>query len=782
MKTFLKIFAAVVLLLAVLGAGGTWAVYKWASKDLPNFTRITDYAPALVTTVYDSDGGVLGYFYKERRWLVKLDDMNKWLPLAFLASEDNAFYDHEGVDVKSIFRAFWVNLKAGGIKQGGSTITQQVVKQLLLTNERSYERKLKEAILAYRLEKYLTKEEILTIYLNQIFLGAHSYGVEAACRSYFGKHASEVSLAEAATLAGLPQAPSRYNPFENPDAAKDRQRYVLGQMRGLGWITAEEEQAALEEEIELTSMPDPSWGKGAYYLEEVRRWLIEKYGEETVYTKGLSVYTACDPKHQAQAEQALKDGLVASAKRRGWAGAPRHVEDPVAQGKILVEEQRTPEELTPGAWVTAVVDSVSGERAKVRFGHLRGIIPVESVHWCRKPNPEKATDFVPSVKDVRQVLKPGDVVSASVKAAPAKEGDPWTLNLEIVPEVQGAIVSMDPKSGEVLALSGGFDYLQSEFNRATQAKRQPGSAFKPIVYSVAIDNGFTPASLIQDTAIVFENSDGTLWRPENYENAFYGYLSLRTALVKSKNLVTIRVAQKVGVGKIIERAKALGLQADFPYNLSVALGSAEVTLMNLCQAYTAMPRQGSWIEARLVRKVEDVWGETLFESEPVAHEAISPQTAFIISRLMQEVVSDGTGRRALALGRPVAGKTGTSNEERDAWFMGFAPYLLTGVYVGFDEPRPMGQFETGSRAALPIWLQYRQAVEDDYPAQDFPQPEGVVMAKASFREGSKDGLVDVSYFLPFKEGTQPAISDWASSGAGGSALPADDDLFKQGFE
>ncbi|MBU1249177.1 MAG: transglycosylase domain-containing protein, partial [Proteobacteria bacterium] len=317
MKKFLKYFAVLILLVCLGGVGVIYYMYHWASQDLPNFTRITDYAPALVTTVHDRDGGVLGYFYKERRWLVKLDEMNKWLPLAFLASEDNSFYDHEGVDLMAIFRAFIINLQAGGIKQGGSTITQQIVKQLLLTNERSYERKIKEAILAYRLEKYLTKEEILIIYLNQIFLGAHSYGVEAACRSYFGKHSSEVTLAEAAMIAGLPQAPSRYNPYDNFKSAKDRQRYVLGQMRNLGWITPEQEREALDEEIVLKSMPDPSWGKGAYYLEEVRRWLIDKYGEDTVYTKGLSVYTACDPKHQAIAEQALKDGLVASAKRRG---------------------------------------------------------------------------------------------------------------------------------------------------------------------------------------------------------------------------------------------------------------------------------------------------------------------------------------------------------------------------------------------------------------------------------------------------------------------------------
>ncbi|MBU1612308.1 MAG: penicillin-binding protein, partial [Proteobacteria bacterium] len=461
-----------------------------------------------------------------------------------------------------------------------------------------------------------------------------------------------------------------------------------------------------------------------------------------------------------------------------------HIEDGVEQGRFLLEETRTTADFKEGDWVKVVVDQVGSDKARVRFGTMKGIIPVASVSWCRKPNPATAPDYVPAVTDVRKVLNNGDIVYASITTPPEKEGDAWTLNLEIMPKVQGAIVSIDPTNGEVLALSGGYSYQNSEFNRATQAKRQPGSAFKPIVYSAAIDAGMTPATLMQDTPIVFENSDGTLWRPENYENSFYGYLSLRTALVKSKNLVTIRVAQKIGIRKVIDRAKALGLEAPFEPDLSVALGTASITLMSLCQAYTVFPRMGSWVEARQVLKVEDVWGTELYKTEPVTHEAISPQTAFIIAKLMQEVVNSGTARRALTLGRPVAGKTGTTNEERDAWFMGYSPYLLTGVFVGFDEPIPMGKFETGSRAALPIWLQYRKGVEDDYQAQDFPQPEGVVMAKANFREGSKDGMVNVSYFLPFKEGTQPSQQSYSTdigSGGGGS-LSADDDLFKQGFE
>jgi penicillin-binding protein 1A len=775
------LYAAVAL--SILSAGALYGLYRWASNDLPNFTKITDYTPALVTTVYDRDGGVLGYFYHQKRFLVRLDEMDKWLPMAFLAAEDASFYNHEGVDLVAIFRAALINLKSGRTKQGGSTITQQIVKQLLLSNVKSYERKLKEAILAYRLENYLTKEEILTIYLNEIFLGSNSYGVESAARTYFGKHAKDLTLAESAMIAGLPQAPSRYSPYANLDLAKDRQHYVLGQMRSLGWITQDQYDEAMAQEIVLERMPDPSWGTGAYYLEEVRRWLIDQYGENAVYERGLSVYTACDPKHQAAAEKALRHGLQDSAKRRGWTGPVGNVDETPELMERLDNQVVEPASLAVGDWLLAMVTNVKQSSATVKVGPLSGEVPVESMSWCRKPDIHVRGAYAPKVTDARKVVKKGDVVWVSVKALPPEGKDVWTFDLEIEPDVEGALVSIAPGTGEVVALVGGYDYMRSEYNRAIQARRQPGSAFKPIVYSTAIDNGMTPATLIKDTAIVYENDDGSVWRPENYEESFYGWLSLRTALVKSKNLVTIRVAQKVGIDKIIDRAKALGLQADFPHDLSVALGSASVTPLNLCSAYTVFPRGGSWVEPRMVLDVKDVWGEDIYTSELKSHDVISPQTAYIMTYLMQEVVRHGTGRKALVLGRPLAGKTGTTNDERDAWYMGFSPYLLTGVYVGFDEPRSMGAGEAGGSTALPIWIEYRQAVENDYPVQDFTQPDGVVISRATFEEGSREGMHMVSYFLPFKEGTQPApasVSD-EPGGSAGSPQGVDDDLLKQGF-
>jgi penicillin-binding protein 1A len=778
----LKILLIAFLICVLCGVGGAFWLYNWAAKDLPGFKNVTDYKPALVTTVYAKDNQVLGYFYKEKRFLVTLDQMSPWLPKAFMASEDAAFYEHDGVDLMAIARAFVANLRAGRSKQGGSTITQQIIKRLLLTSEKSYERKLKEAILAFRLENYLTKDEILTIYLNQIFLGAHSYGVEAAARTYFSKHAKDLTIAESAMLAGLPQAPTRYNPYRNWDQAKLRQRYVLGQMHTLGWITTVEYKQAMAENIELESMPDPSWKSGAYYLEEVRRWLVNEYGEDEVYNGGLTVTTSCDLKHQVAAEKSLRRGLLNSAKRRGWIGPVENVSKGDV-GRILEEGPQDTEKIMERdnpmkAWVSKVTKA----QAEVRFGKYTGIIPVNNMWWVREPDIKKSHEDAANPTDARAVLKKGDVVWVTVSEAPREETGTWVLDLEREPLVEGALVSITPETGEVLALVGGYSFNKSQFNRATQAKRQPGSAFKPIVYSTAIDNGYTPASLILDAPIVYADDEkGKLWRPENFEGTYEGPTLLRTALVKSKNLVTIRIAQKIGIRKIIDRARAMGLQADFPEDLSVSLGSGVVTLMNLCEAYTTFARGGSYIKPRTVLSVSSAWGEELYTSVPEAVDAISPQTAYIMASLMKQVVQNGTGWRAKKLKRPLAGKTGTSNNEQDAWYMGYSPYLLTGVYVGFDEMKPMGKWETGSRAASPIWVDYREVVEKDYPFQDFTQPPGIVMVRVDGKTGKlASSSSEREFFLPFKVGTEPTeMAPTEELGGGNSASP--DDLFKQTF-
>ena len=800
MKRFLQISIITLSVLIALGAAGLAGLYFWAARDLPGFQKVTDYRPPLVTTVYADGGEVLGYFYKEKRFLVRLSQVSPWVGKAFLAAEDDSFYQHEGVDFAGIFRAMIKNIKAGSIKQGGSTITQQVIKRLLLTPEKSYKRKLKEAILAYRLERYLTKEEILTIYLNQIYLGAGAYGIEAASRIYFGKHAKDLDLAQAALLAGLPQAPSRYSPNRHPETAKNRQRYVLDRMLELGWITKSQFEEALAEPLVYTSMDDPSWQKGPYYLEEVRRLLVERYGEDMVYNGGLNVYTGCDLKHQDAADVALKKGLIASTKRRGWRGPVQELA-PHEWPKFLQENPLEVQSLLDGQWTKVLVESVKPDGARIRTGNYTAYMPVSTMKWCRELDPSKSWEDVKSVKDATTILKTGDVVFAEFMNATTVKGDPvdipanatagqlagLRLNfaLEQEPVVQGALVSIDPKTGNVKALCGGYDFFQSQFNRATQAKRQPGSAFKPIVYSVALDNGLTPASVLLDAPYVAMDFDkNSTWKPENFEGVFYGPTLLRTALVKSRNTVTIRVAEKVGIKKIINRAKALGLNADFPEDLSVALGSGAVTLVNLCQAYTAIARGGSTIEPVLIKEVKSAWGEDLFLADPVVTEVLSPQTAYIVSYLMKHVVQYGTGWRAKVLHRPIAGKTGTSNNENDAWFMGITPYLLTGVYVGFDQVKPMGKWETGSRAASPIFVNYRKQVEADYPYEDFQQPIGIVMTKVDGQTGLLAGpMSKESFFLPFKTGTEPkrtaapGSSDTSTSGSSG----ASEDLFKQDF-
>jgi penicillin-binding protein 1A len=770
----LKILLALIVLSVFLVAGAGVGLYYWAQEDLPGFTKLSDYSPALATTVRARDGRILGYFYREKRFLIPLSMMSPVTVKAFLAAEDAGFYQHEGVDLPGIVRAAIKNFVAGSIVQGGSTITQQVIKSMLLTPERSYERKLKEVILAYRLEKYLNKDEILTIYLNQIFLGAKAYGVEAAAREYFGVSASQLTTAQAALLAGLPKAPSRYSPYGNPERARERQLYVLTRLRDLGWIDRAEFEAAVNEPLDYSAQEDPSWKVGPYYLEEVRRQLVEMYGEDKVYAGGLQVRTAMDMDHQVIADQALRTGLVETSKRHGWQGPVRHLEE-AEYGEF--QSGRSSDGLKPGDWLQVLVTDVDKAGATVRFGGGSGTVPVASMSWARVPNPKLAPEEAAKVSDARKVLKPGDVIWVSVEEL--AEGKPWKLALQQAPKVEGALVSIDPRSGEVLALCGGYDFFRSQFNRATQALRQPGSAFKPIVYSVALDNGFTAASIVLDAPIVYQDGSGQMWKPENFEGIFYGPTLFRTALVKSRNLVTIRVAQQVGIDKVIERGKALGLTGLMEPNLSLALGSGQFTPLNLCQAYTAFPRGGTSIRPRLIESVTSPWGEQLFLATEEVTEAMPAETAYIVSNLLQEAVQDGTGARAKVLGRPVAGKTGTTNDEQDAWFMGFSPYLLTGVWVGYDQIKPMGKFETGARAALPIWLDYRTKVEPNYPIEDFQVPPGIVMARVDARSGRLAGPgASEAYMLPFVNGTEPIPSALpeefdsspGSSNAGGESL------------
>ncbi|WP_028574265.1 penicillin-binding protein 1A [Desulfonatronovibrio hydrogenovorans] len=780
---FIKILSILLIVMALALTGAGIGIYKWASQDLPDYKDITDYNPPLVTKVLTRDGEILGHFFKEKRFLISLAEMSPWIVKSFLAAEDAGFYEHEGVEFMGIVRAAIQNVKAGEIVQGGSTITQQVIKSLLLSPERSYTRKIREAILAYRLEKHLTKDEILTIYLNQIFLGAGAYGVEAAARDYFGKNARDLTLAESALIAALPKAPSRLNPWRNPQGARHRQLYVLSRLRDLQWISEEEYQEAAAEPLDYQRMADPSWQIGPYYLEEVRRQLIRMFGEEKVYQGGLIVSTGADLKHLEAAQTALRQGLIESSKRRGWQGALENI-PPENQEDFLLTMVVDPEEMEPGKWLRVLVTDVQESGAKVRFGPFRGELNVSTMSWARTPDPSRAPEEVRPVRDARRILSSGDVVWASVIEKKDPESS-WALALEQEPIVEGAILSADPQTGEVLALAGGYSFNRSHFNRATQARRQPGSAFKPFVYSVALENGFTPASIVLDAPIVYDDYQTmTTWRPKNFEGIFHGPTLLRTALVRSRNLVTIRVAQRIGIGNMINRFKDFGFQQEFPRDLSISLGSVPVSLMDLCQSYSAFARDGSYMPLRLINRVSDSWGKELYLNEDQPVQATSPENAYIITNMLQEVVRDGTGWRARVLNRPVAGKTGTTNDQNDAWYIGYSPYLITGVYVGFDQLTPMGKYETGARAASPIWVNYRQQVESDYPVQDFTRPPGITMARIDPVTGllAPSNASD-SYFLPFVQGTEPTrMSVRADEQTGtGADTSSEEDLLRQTF-
>ncbi|AGW13123.1 penicillin-binding protein 1A [Megalodesulfovibrio gigas] len=728
------LLAALTVLAAPAGlAHAQQATNLSQQTHLPEFDKVMDYRPPLVTMVYARDGELMGMFGREKRFLAPLAQIPAHVVNAFLAAEDSAFYEHEGVDLQAIFRAFSKNVAAGGIVQGASTITQQVIKRLLLTSEKSYIRKAKEAILAYRLERRLTKNEILSIYLNDIFLGAGAYGVEAAARIYFGKHVTDLTLSEGALLAGLPKAPTTYNPYHDPKVAKERQQYVLGRMLELTWITQEEHDAALAAPLEYRSMEDPTFGRGAYYLEEVRRTLIASLtadavqamgfdtnatGEEALYTLGLQVFTSMDMQHQIAAEDALRRGLEDATRRAGWKGPVKTV-TPDRFDEFLAGDGALPPNRLPQGPVLALVVRVNAEGAEVQLGQQKkGRIPAASISWARKARGPAGS-----------ALAVGDVIWVTLDE-PAQFLDPTVSHaactMQPIVKIQGALVSMEPNTGDVTALVGGYDFHESSFNRATQAQRQPGSSFKPIVYSAAMDNGFTPASVLYDRPIsIWDAGSKTLWEPKNYSNKFYGPTLLTTGLALSRNLVTIQVADRIGMNKVAERARDLGL-GEHPAYLSVALGSQVVTPINLVQAYTAFANGGVVSSPRLMASLADNQGRQLRFFEPQLRQAISPQNAYIMANMLKHVVLRGTATKARVLNRPLAGKTGTTNEERDAWFLGFAPYLVSGVYVGYDDYSPMGKQETGARAALPIWIDYRQQVEGEYPVKDFPVPEGIV--------------------------------------------------------
>ena len=731
-------------------------LYLWASSALPRIDSVKDYSPPVATTVYTSQEKVLGYFFKEKRFLLRLREMSPWLPKAFIAAEDREFRQHPGVDFTSIIRAALANLKAGHIVQGGSTISQQVIDAILMDTGKSYLLKFKEAVLAYQLDQRLTKDQILTIYLNQIYLGEQAYGVEAAARTYFGKHAKELNLAEAALIAGLPRAPALYNPYENPQAARARQRYVLDQMSSAGMITPGEYTRALHRELDFRRMADPTWSRAGHALQTVRNRLLERFDRKRVYRGGLRVFTSLSLSHHRAARESLRKGLQAISKRRGWRGPIKHLPRERFSEFLRQSDKDTPD-LKKDDWIKGLVTRVDKRGATLRFGDKTGVIGVETMEWTRPINPEIAPSEAPQIRNARKVLERGDVVRASIVSKPDEAQDKWRLALQQRPQVQGALISLEPETGRIRSLIGGYSFSHSQFNRAVQAQRQPGSAFKPVTYVAALKEGYTAASPLVDAPVVLPGARSqTAWKPRNYSLRVRGKVLLRTALVHSINRATIRLAQEIGIGRIIDQAKSLGFSGPFPHNLTIAIGSLEVSPLSLTQAYTAFARDGMMIEPSLINRIEDSWGRTIREVNPATNRAISPQTAYIMTELLRQVVMDGTGRRVKKLDRPAAGKTGTTNNQKEAWFVGYTPNLLTTVYCGFDEPRSMGRYETGSRAASPIWLHYMQKVVPKYPKRNFHKPEGMVMAEIAAQSGNLAGSKSgKSFFLPFRKGNVP---------------------------
>ncbi len=740
------------ILLFFLGIIGTGifllGLYKYFSQDLPQISSLKDYRPPIISTVYSDDNRAIAEFFKERRIVTPLSEIPETLVDAFIAAEDSRFYEHQGVDIKSIVRAAIKNVEAGTVVQGGSTITQQVTKSFLLTPEKKFRRKIREAILAYRIDKVFSKEEILFLYLNQIYLGHGAYGVAAAAENYFGKPVQELSLAECAVLAGLPQAPSRYSPYRHLDRAKERQRYVLNRMVEEEFISRQAADEAYDAPLDIHARKNLYLETAPYYTEYIRQYVEEKYGSDALYQDGLQIYTAVNIDMQKAARRAVDRGLRALDKRHsGFRGPIEHLAPDAVTGFLQDLARAAAGAPADGELIQGVVADASGDKKAfvVETAYGRGRIPFKTLQWALRGRKDKRTSTL---------LSTGDVVWVRI-AAHGDAGNPHELRLEQTPEAQSALLCVEAGTGYVKAMIGGRDFKRSQFNRAVQSKRQPGSAFKPIIYAAALDKGYTPASVITDNVFIYRDENMT-WKPKNYDRKIHGRNLLRTALAKSRNLSTINLLDNIGIGYAIDYARRLGITADLSRNLSIALGSSGVSLLELVTAYSVFANQGYRVAPVFITSIVDRDGRELegihLDSEPI----IDKTTAYLMTSLMESVVQEGTAKNVRALKRPAAGKTGTTNNLNDAWFMGYTTDYIAGVWVGHDQERSLGSKETGGRAASPIWLDFMTAVHQGVPVKDFPVPEGIVFSKID----AETGLLPVpetrkTRFECFKDGTAP---------------------------
>jgi penicillin-binding protein 1A len=731
---------AVFVLAAFLGAAaGAFFVY---AADLPQISALDDYKPNTITRVYARGGEVVGEFATERRIIVSYDQISPNLRRAIMAAEDESFETHVGLSISRIVLTLIRDLMEQRKAAGASTLTQQLARNLFLTPEKTWERKIREALLAIQIEKRYTKPEVFTLYANQIYLGHGAYGVEAASRLYFNKSAKDLTIDEAALIAGIIQSPSRQSPYVNMENALRRRNYALSRMATVGYISEAEAAEARNRPIVTTGLPEPPGSVAPYFVEEVRKHLESNFGAQRLYEHGLNVRTGLDVRLQAAANRAVEDGLRKLDKRRGWRKPRRNV---------LTERQsldgfslpRWDDPMAEGDVVPGVVEGVDSARIRVGLGAVRAEIGKDGYSWTGKPP--------------AQLVKTGDLVEVKLTRRDAATGA-WTVWLDQEPIVQGALLAVENRTGEVLAMVGGLRFDQSKFNRAVQASRQLGSTFKPIVYTTAIDRGYTPASIVLDTPVAYPGGPGQpAYSPTDYDGRWLGAITLRQALEQSRNVPAVRMMDALGPKQVIQYARRFGFESPMSPYLSLALGAAEATLEEVVSAYSVFPNQGVRMRPHTVVRVIDRQGNVLEENRPEPSDAIRADTAYVMTTLLQGVVQRGTAAKAAALDWPFGGKTGTTNDYTDAWFIGFDPDITVGVWVGHDQKKPLGPSETGSQAALPIWMDFMKAwIGDRKEKPEFPQPGNVLFVEV---DPSTGGEADPATAKTIKEvfisGTQP---------------------------
>ncbi|MBY3236459.1 penicillin-binding protein 1A [Rhizobium sp. 25PS6] len=778
-------FFGMACVLFLVAAAGIAIYLANVAKDLPDYAVLNSYAPPVTTRVHAGNGALMAEYAKEKRLFLPIQAVPDRVKAAFLSAEDKNFYNHPGVDLTGLGRAILVNLQnfgSGRRPVGASTITQQVAKNFLLSSDQTIDRKIKEAILSFRIEQAYSKDKILELYLNEIFFGLNSYGIAGAALTYFNKSVTELTVAEAAYLASLPKGPANYHPFRHPEAALERRNWVIDRMVENGYVSQSDGEEAKKQPLGVTARTTgPSLFASDYFAEAVRRQLIDQYGEKVLYEGGLSVRTSLDPQMQVAARKALQDGLVTYDERRGFHGPIKQIDASGDWGKALAD---IPALSDVPEWRLAVVLAVSDSTVdiglqpakdgsgKVAADRQRGTIDAKNMQWAFR----SADGARKTTKSPVGAVSPGDVVYV------AKLGDDASTSyrLQQPPKVQGGLVAMDPKTGRVLAMVGGFSYAQSEFNRATQAMRQPGSSFKPFVYAAAMDNGYTPASVIMDAPIEIV-SGGQVWRPENYGGESGGPSTLRSGIEHSRNLMTVRLANDLGMNIVAEYAERFGIYDHMLPVLSMSLGAGDTTVLRMVSAYSVIANGGKQIKPTLIDRIQDRYGKTIFRHEERLCEGcnagdwqnqeepnvvdnretvLDPMTAYQITSMMQGVIQRGTAAGKIDLGgRDVAGKTGTTNDEKDAWFVGFTPDLVAGLYMGFDTPGPLGRGGTGGGLSAPIFNEFMQVAVKDTPESKFVIPSGMNLIPIDRKTGMAAVDGDPNTIIEaFKPGTGPADS------------------------